>query len=71
MFSVVLICMSMSGICRSVNHVQAGEDWPGALEVEFVTASGKTETLVTLDPTDVRPAGDADLVAVRPYSRMA
>jgi hypothetical protein len=42
-----------------------------ALEVEFVTASGKTEALVTLDSADVRSVEDRDLVAVRPYSRTA
>jgi hypothetical protein len=44
---------------------------PDGLEVEFVTASGKTEALVTLDVGSVRPVVDNDLVAVRPYSRSA
>ncbi len=44
---------------------------PDALEVEFVTASGKTEALLTLDVTDVRSVVDTDLVSVRPYSRTA
>jgi hypothetical protein len=44
---------------------------PDALEVEFVTASGKTEALLTLDVADVRPVVDTDLVSVRPYSRTA
>ena len=39
------------------------------LEVEFVTASGRTEALVTLDVTDVRAVGDSDLVSVRPFTR--
>jgi len=38
---------------------------PDGLEVEFVTASGKTQALVTLNVNDVRPAQDGDLVAVR------
>ena len=38
---------------------------PGGLEVEFVSASGRTEALVTLEETDVRPAADGDLIAVR------
>lgn len=42
---------------------------PGGLEVEFVTASGKTEALVTLNVGSVRPVVDNDLVAVRPYNR--
>jgi hypothetical protein len=44
---------------------------PDALEVEFVTASGKTEALLTLNAEDVRSVGDTDLVSVRPYSRTA
>jgi hypothetical protein len=35
---------------------------PNALEVEFVTASGKTEALLTLDVDDVRAVVDTDLV---------
>ena len=42
---------------------------PDGLEVEFVTASGKTEALLTLKAADVRPVGDSDLMAVRPYAR--
>ncbi len=38
---------------------------PDGLEVEFVTASGKTQALVTLNIDDVRPVQDNDLVAVR------
>jgi hypothetical protein len=38
---------------------------PDGLEVEFVTASGKTQALVTLNVKDVRPVQDNDLVAVR------
>ena len=33
---------------------------PDALEVEFVTAPGKTEALLTLSAADVRPVGDTD-----------
>jgi uncharacterized protein DUF4926 len=44
---------------------------PDGLEVEFVTASGKTEALLTLGVTDVRPVAENDLVAVRPYRRSA
>lgn len=42
---------------------------PDGLEVEFVTASGRTEALVTLKTCDVRPVGDRDLVSVRPFNR--
>lgn len=38
---------------------------PDGLEVEFVTASGKTQALVTLDVDDVRPVQENDLVTVR------
>jgi hypothetical protein len=37
-----------------------------AIEVEFVTASGRTQALVTLRPSDVPDVHDNDLVAVRP-----
>lgn len=38
---------------------------PDGLEVEFVTASGRTAALVTLSFQDVRPAADDDLISVR------
>jgi len=38
---------------------------PDGLEVEFVTASGKTQALVTLNVRDVRPVQDSDLITVR------
>ena len=44
---------------------------PDGLEVEFVIASGRTEALVTLTASDVRPVVANDLVAVRPYRRTA
>jgi len=36
-----------------------------AVEVEFVTASGRTEALLTLPVKDVRAVRDNDLLAVR------
>ena len=39
---------------------------PDGLEVEFVTALGRTEAVVTLKETDVRPLAETDLLAVRP-----
>jgi hypothetical protein len=39
---------------------------PDAIEVEFVTASGRTKALVTVQPHDIREVSDDDLVAVRP-----
>jgi hypothetical protein len=44
---------------------------PDGLEVEFVTASGKTQALVTLRLSDVRPVMDEDLISVRPLRRGA
>jgi hypothetical protein len=44
---------------------------PDGLEVEFVTASGKTEALVTLDQKDVRRVGATDLIAVRSLRKSA
>lgn len=44
---------------------------PDGLEVEFVTASGKTQALVTLRERDVRRVEDQDLVAVRKVERPA
>ena len=38
---------------------------PDVFEVEFVTASGHTHAVLTLTATDIRPAEDRDLVAVR------
>jgi hypothetical protein len=44
---------------------------PDGLEVEFVTASGRTEALTTLAESDVRSVVENDLVAVRPYRKTA
>lgn len=44
---------------------------PDAVEVEFVTASGKTLALQTLSADDVRMVRDDDLLAVRPAARGA
>lgn len=38
---------------------------PDGLEIEFVTASGKTKALLTLKVGDVRKIQDTDLIAVR------
>lgn len=37
-----------------------------AVEVEFVTASGDTQAVVTLGTHQIRPVGSRDLLAVRP-----
>jgi hypothetical protein len=44
---------------------------PDGLEVEFVTASGRTAALITLNARDVRAVADDDLVAVRTCPRSA
>ncbi len=44
---------------------------PDRLEVEFVTASGRTAALLMLNDGDVRPVSDDDLVSVRPSRRSA
>lgn len=44
---------------------------PDGLEVEFVTASGKTAALLTLNARDVRPVAEDDLVSVRTCRRSA
>lgn len=49
--------------------VQTYED--DALEVEFVSASGKTETLGTLGVGEARAVADGDLIAVRRLNRSA
>src|SRR4051812_41805054 len=51
-----------AGDLGAVVHVYA----PDALEVEFVTASGRTQALLTLRMDDVRPVRDDDLLSVRP-----
>lgn len=38
---------------------------PDGLEIEFVTGSGKTQALVTLNASDVRLIADSDILAVR------
>lgn len=44
---------------------------PDGIEVEFVTASGRTGALVTLTSADVRPVADTDIVSVRSLKRSA
>ena len=44
---------------------------PNGLEVEFVTASGRTKALISVAESDVRAVSDDDLVAVRPTSGAA
>ena len=41
----------------------------GSVEVEFLTASGNTQAVLTLAPEDVRAARDDELPSVRPLIR--
>ncbi len=50
------------GDLGAVVHVHGS----GALDVEFVRASGRTQALVELATADVRAVRDQDLLAVRP-----
>ena len=43
----------------------------GVAEVEFVTASGMTQAVVTLSPPDIRSVEPTDLVAVRRFGKSA
>jgi hypothetical protein len=44
---------------------------PDGLEIEFVSAAGSTEALVTLKVNDVRAVSENDLVTVRQLDRSA
>ena len=44
---------------------------PDGVEVEFVTAAGKTQALITLRATDIRHVEATDLVAVRRLTKSA
>ena len=56
-----------AGDLGAVVHVYA----PDAVEVEFVTAAGRTLTIQTLGSGEVRPVRDDDLLTVRPAVRGA
>lgn len=49
------------GDLGAVVHVYPADD----LEVEFVTAAGKTKAVVTLSRKDIREVRDNDLISVR------
>ena len=51
-----------TGDLGAIVHVYALD----AVEVEFVTAAGRTQALLTLSSEDVRPVRDDDPLAVRP-----
>jgi hypothetical protein len=51
-----------AGDLGAVVHVYSTD----AVEVEFATAAGRSQALLTLTAADVRPVQDDDLLAVRP-----
>lgn len=53
------------GDLGTVVHVYESE----GLEVEFATASGRTEALVSLLASDVCAVGESDLASVRTFRR--
>ncbi len=59
------------GLCRGDLGAVVQTYEPDGLEVEFVTASGRTQALVTLKTADVRTVMDEDLISVRPLNRGA
>lgn len=54
-----------TGDLGAIVHVHG----PETFEVEFVTASGRTQTLLRLSAADLRAIEDDDLLAVRPTAR--
>jgi len=44
---------------------------PDTFEVEFVAASGRTQSLITLCLDDLRHVDDRDLISVRPLEQAA
>jgi len=59
------------GLCKGDLGAVVEVYEPDGVEVEFVTASGKTQALVTLNVRDVRSVQDSDLVAVRSVQHVA
>ncbi len=55
-----------AGDLGAIVQLYGPEAAPEALEVEFITAAGRTQALQTLRPADVRLVRDDDLLTVRP-----
>ena len=53
------------GLCKGDLGAVVFTFGPDTIEVEFVTAAGTTQALVTISTSDVRPVADTDLMAVR------
>ena len=56
------------GDVGAVVHIYAGGK---AFEVEFVTASGRTVAVVTLEPADIRPMASTEILHVRELAATA
>jgi hypothetical protein len=54
-----------SGDVGTVVHIYADEK---AYEVEFVTGSGQTLAVETVDPEDIRPLGSGEILHIRSLS---
>jgi hypothetical protein len=64
--TVVLVRdLPADGLCAGDLGAVVAVHATDAFEVEFVRASGDTQTLLTLGTADLRPVGDHDLIAVR------
>jgi hypothetical protein len=62
---VVLADLAQHGLKRGDVGAVVQVYSPEAIEVEFVTASGHTQAVITLGTHHVRPVGPKDLLAVR------
>lgn len=62
---VLLRDVPESGLCRGDLGAVVQVYGSKALEVEFVTAAGRTRALLTLPVTDLRAVRDDDLMTVR------
>lgn len=62
---VLLRDVPESGLCRGDLGAVVQVYGSKALEVEFVTAAGRTQALLTLPVTDLRAVRDDDLMTVR------
>ena len=72
LFDTVVLARDIpkAGLCRGDLEAIVEVYGADAFEVEFVTASGRTQALVTLTSDDVRHVNDQDLVAVRSLEQM-
>ena len=67
--TVVLACdMTENGLAKGDIGTVVQRYSRNAMDVEFVTASGRTQAIVTLGPTQIRALGPRDMPAVREVS---